>query len=549
MRQTIIKAGICLFALMFILGIVILENREALLDKKMEISVMAGEQVINAWEQDGIYYIFLPSYAEMEEVYLTPYSAEFIVKENNTFIEQGETLELLPTDCRISCINDYTGEEFLLYVMQSANLPALFLETDSGSIEQICADKEFEENGNLTVLDEEGRLQLNIGLSSVKGRGNTSFNNYEKKPFSIKTRKECSILELGAGQDYALISNASDPTLIRNDIMRAMEEAMGIPFVQRGKFVDLYINQEYCGNYYLCTTMEIDTERINITDTEEAMELLYSGEAYESAENYETANRKGKMLEVNPEDITGGYLVERELELRYTADYKMMGSGFVTGTEEYFAVKSPKYCSGEQIEYLGNYFEEAEQAILSEDGKNSSTGKYYTDYIDSDSFVKRYLAEEISKNYDGGVASSYFYKDSDLVDSRIYAAPGWDYDMSLGNYVEWMEEFSKDPKGIGKLEHHAYSTEWFSSLYDKPDYYEKIVQYYGRYASPFMEKLITELLDGYYEKLQASTAMNHTRWAKELAKNPYYSSREESFEILEDFVIKRKEFLDDAWLD
>ena len=331
--------------------------------------------------------------------------------------------------------------------------------------------------------------------------------------------------------------------------MRAMEEAMGIPFVQRGKFVDLYINQEYCGNYYLCTTMEIDTERINITDTEEAMELLYSGEAYESAENYETANRKGKMLEVNPEDITGGYLVERELELRYTADYKMMGSGFVTGTEEYFAVKSPKYCSGEQIEYLGNYFEEAEQAILSEDGKNSSTGKYYTDYIDSDSFVKRYLAEEISKNYDGGVASSYFYKDSDLVDSRIYAAPGWDYDMSLGNYVEWMEEFSKDPKGIGKLEHHAYSTEWFSSLYDKPDYYEKIVQYYGRYASPFMEKLITELLDGYYEKLQASTAMNHTRWAKELAKNPYYSSREESFEILEDFVIKRKEFLDDAWLD
>lgn len=89
MRQTIIKAGICLFALMLIFGIVILENREALLDKKMEISVTAGEQVINAWEQDGIYYIFLPSYAEMEEVYLTPYSAEFIVKESNTFIEQG----------------------------------------------------------------------------------------------------------------------------------------------------------------------------------------------------------------------------------------------------------------------------------------------------------------------------------------------------------------------------------------------------------------------------------------------------------------------------
>lgn len=549
MRQSIIKAGICLLALCCILGMVIFENKAALWEKQMEISVVAGEQTITAWEQDGVYYIFLPSYAEKEQVRLTSYSSEFTVTQNQCPVEQGDSLGQLPTNCNISCINEHTGEEFLLCIMESANLPTLFLETDSGTIEQICADKEYEENGKLTVIDEMGNVQLNVGLSSIKGRGNTSFSNYDKKPFSIKTSTECSILELGAGQDYALISNASDPTLIRNDVMRAMEETMEIPFVKRGKFVDLYINQEYYGNYYLCTVMEIDTERINITDTEEAMELLYSKEAYEDAINYETTNRKGKMLEVNPEDITGGYLVERELELRYTADYEAMGSGFVTGTDEYFAVKSPKYCSKEQIEYLGNYFEEAEQAILSEDGKNSSTGKYYTDYIDLDSFVKRYLAEEISKNYDGGVASSYFYKDSDLVDSRIYAAPGWDYDMSLGNYVEWMEEFSKEPKGIGKLEHHAYSTEWFSSLYDKPDFYEKIVQYYESYASPFMEELTTELLDDYYEKLQASTAMNHTRWSKELANNPYYSSREESFEILENFVIKRKEFLDDAWLD
>ena len=58
---------------------------------------------------------------------------------------------------------------YFLCIMESANLPTLFLETDSGTIEQICADKEYEENGKLTVIDEMGNVQLNVGLSSVKG--------------------------------------------------------------------------------------------------------------------------------------------------------------------------------------------------------------------------------------------------------------------------------------------------------------------------------------------------------------------------------------------
>ena len=549
MRQSIIKAGICLLALCCILGMVIFENKAALWEKQMEISVVAGEQTITAWEQDGVYYIFLPSYAGKEQVRLTSYSSEFTVTQNQCPVEQGDSLGQLPANCNISCINEHTGEEFLLCIMESANLPTLFLETDSGTIEQICADKEYEENGKLTVIDEMGNVQLNVGLSSIKGRGNTSFSNYDKKPFSITTQKESSILGLGMGQEYALIANASDPTLIRNDIMRAMEEAMEIPFVKRGRFVDLYINHEYQGNYYLCSEMEIGTQQIDITDSEVYMERLYSKSAYETAANYETYNRKGKVLEVSPEDITGGYLVEREFETRYKTEYETMGSGFVTGMAEHFVVKSPKYCSKEQIDYLGDYFEEAEQAILQEDGRNPDTGKAYTDYIDIDSFAKRYLAEEISKNYDAGITSSYFYKDSDKVDSRIYAAPGWDYDLSLGNCLEWMEDFSKDPYGISRLDHSDNSSSWYTALYEKEEFYKEIVQNYEMYAVPFLENLLAEKMDSYYEMLQASTNMNHTRWAKELSQNPYYSSLEESFQELETFITERKEFLDAAWLD
>ncbi|MBQ6887345.1 MAG: CotH kinase family protein [Lachnospiraceae bacterium] len=551
MRQMIIKAGICILAFMGVVGLVILENEEELLSRQLEISVVAGKEVITAWKQDGEdnYYLFLPSYAEMENLRLTSYSAEFIVKEGNYLMEQGELLGQLPMEYSISCVSEHTGEEFSLYIMKSENLPAVFLDTNSGTLEQIQADKEYEESGELVIIDEKGNVQTDVGLSSVKGRGNTSFNNYEKKPFAVTTQAESSLLGLGAGREYAFISNASEPTLIRNDIMRAMEEAMGIPYAKRGKFVDLYVNQEYQGNYYLCPAVELGEDRIDITNTELAMELFYSKDSYDSALNYETADKKGKILEVNPKDITGGYLVERELGLRYKADYEVMGSGFITGTKEHFVVKSPKYCSVEQIEYLADYFEEAEQAILQQDGKNPNTDRYYTDYIDMDSFVKKYLAEEISKNYDGGVTSSYFYKDSDLIDSRIYAAPGWDYDMSLGNYVDWMEEFSGEPKGISKLAHHTYATSWFPALYEKEDFYQKVIQYYKEYAEPFLDKLLTEELNEYYVTLQASAEMNHVRWAQELAKNPYYENREDSFEQLTTFVAQRKEFLDGVWLE
>ena len=63
----------------------------------------------------------------------------------NLQIKQGETIEQLSTDCNISCRNIYTGEEFLLCVMQSANLPTIFLKTDSGTTEPIKADKEYED--------------------------------------------------------------------------------------------------------------------------------------------------------------------------------------------------------------------------------------------------------------------------------------------------------------------------------------------------------------------------------------------------------------------
>lgn len=549
MRQIVSKLILIMLCVAGLTGFIYIDNQDEMVNSEMELSFYLGEEVLYAWEDQGVYYLFLPSYAECGELELTPYSAEFQIADENIVLENGKSLPNLPLNEMFTCKCTATGESFSLCVMRSENLPALFMQTDSGSVEAIWADKEVEENGKMQLFSTNGELLFTGGLNSIKSRGNYSFEHYAKKPFSITTKEEVSLLGLGSGQKYILLSNASDPTLIRNDIARRMETALDTEYVNVGKFLDLYVNGEYLGNYYLCENIEIGYDRIDITDLEGQMDLLYQNSNYESLEQFETETKRASYMEKNPDDITGGYLVEREFENRYELEASANPSGFITAGEEHFIVQSPMYCSVEQINYLENYFNETEAAIVAEDGVNPTTQKSYEEYIDVDSFVKKYLVEEVTKNYDAGVSSVFFYKDSDEVDGRLKAAPVWDCDMSFGNYLDWMEYFSEDPKGVSRLSLHVHASPWYDALYQKEAYYQKVKQYYIDCVSPYLEQLITENIDEYKETLQASAAMNEIRWREDFEQNPNYRNRDDSFRKLKQFIFARKEFLDLEWVD
>ena len=514
-----------------------------------QLSFFLGDEVIYAWEDGDARYLFLPSYADIQDVTLTSYSDEFEVADTGETVERNHRIPQLKYNEKYVCKSLSTLEEFEFCVMKSENLPAIFMETDSGTVDAIRADKTVEENGKLRLFSAEGEFLYRGGLNHVRARGNYSFANYEKKPFSITLKEEVSLLGLGAGQKYVLLSNASDPTLIRNDIARRLEEALGAEYNNVGRFVDLYANGNYLGNYYLCESIDIGYGRINVTDLEEQMDLVYRKSNYESFETYENEYARARNMDDLPLDITGGYLLERELEERYRLENEENPSGFITDSGEHFIVKSPMYCSVEQIEYLRNYMNEAEEAILSPEGICKANNRSYEEYIDVDSFVKKYLVEEITKNYDAGVSSMYFYKDSDSVDSRLKAAPIWDADMSLGSYLEWMEYYSENPEGITKLSLHPSASPWYEALYQKEEYYRKVQEYYSGYAVSYLEELAENGLREYEQRLSASAAMDEIRWRNDYEKNPYYEDREAEFEQLKDYICKRKAFLDKVWVE
>lgn len=548
MWQKIGRIVILLLCLVGIGGFIYLDNIEELNSGEMELSFYVGDEVICAWEGEEAYYLFLPSYADVNDVCLTPYASSFDVLSTGEHIGKKDSLATFSVDEKYTCKSLSTNEEFILCIMQSSNLSTIFLETDSGTIEHIWADKEVEENGKIKIVSTDGELHYAGGLNSVKARGNYSFNNYEKKPFSITLKDEVSLLGLGAGQKYALLSNASDPTLIRNDIARRLEAAVGAEYDNIGRFVDLYANGEYLGNYYLCENIEIGDSRIAVTDLEEQMDLIYGKSNYESLEEYNVNYTHAKFMDEIPEDITGGYLFEREFKDRYQLEYWENPSGFVTNKDEHFVIKSPKYCSVEQVGYLENYLNEAEEAILSPEGICKATGKSYEEYIDVDSFAKKYLVEEITKNYDAGISSTFFYKDSDSVDARIKAAPIWDADMSFGCYLEWMEEIAENPEGLTELSLHPHSSLWYEALCEKEEYYQKVLEIYADSAEPFLKELVNNGLDSYKHELAASAAMNEIRWQIDLDNNMYYEDRDTEFEQLEEYITDRKTFLDSVWV-
>ncbi len=546
MKEHVYRIALLLFSVCFIFFMVHSEYRKEEVEET-KLYFQVSEEIIQTWEKEGVHYLFLPSFAAEEEVVLTSYSPEFYIIHQGEKVSKNENVSDILKERKISCQFLDSGEKFELCILQSENLPAVFINTWSGGLEELKADKEYIVSGTVNVVNKEGQWQEKIALRSIGGRGNTSFAGYEKKPFSMTLNVPCSLLGLPAGQKYALISNASDPSLIRNDMARRMEMALELSYSHTGQFVDLYINGEYEGNYYLCDDIEIGSKRIAINDMETAMDLIYQNASYESEEIYETESVKARKIPINPVDISGGYLMEREYIQRFEYEYPQISSAFITDGKEHFVMKSPRYCSVEQIEYIQQYVNEAEKAILSADGRNHETGKGYQDYIDIDSFVKKYLVEEVSKNYDAGVSSSYFYKNSDRDGGKLCAGPGWDYDMSLGNYVDWMEEFSADPTGISELAFHTYASPWYTALYHKAEVYELIEMYYWKSVEPFLQELLAEGIDDYKKMLEASAKMNEIRWQEELAENPYYESRNQTFAELKEFLAVRKAYLDETW--
>lgn len=506
----------------------------------------ASEQTIACFtdEEEQVSYLFLPAYAKPGDVEISFAGAASVV-----FVgESGETT--LKNGGNISAL--HYGESYDLYfcdrkgerlaqqkivIMHSAGLPAVFLETDSGSMRQLDADKSYEEKGRIVLFDADGKVVCNDKLDRISGRGNSTWA-YPKKSYGIRLKSRADLFGMGSADNWILLSNVEDRSYIRNKITYDMAVAAGMTGSPESRYIDLYVNHRYHGMYQLCEKVEIDPERVPITDLEAENKKL--NRDIENCGRFENERQKGVVLSAAPRDLTGGYLLERDVVEKFREEI----SGFYTETlKDLYTVKSPSYASEAQVDYISGLVNALEKAVVSEDGVNPESGMSYADYIDMRSFAQKYIVEELCKNNGAGATSSFFYKSDDSVSKKLFAGPVWDYDKAYGN-LDGINESTKDLCYL--MQRGTDPTTLFWHLNRHEEFRQTVSACYGEFFAEYMQTIQGEKIDEYISEIDAAKDMDMIRWKEIYGESVDY---EGEVQRIRDFLAARKPFLDEVWTE
>lgn len=194
----------------------------------------------------------------------------------------------------------------------NTGLPTIVIETAAPVV-----DKENKINGTMLIQDGSSDpygTGLFIGDITMKGRGNFTWGQ-PKKPYAIELLKDAQLLDLPKDDEWVLLANYADKSLMRNFIAFEFARLLGMDYSPRARFVDVYINGIYQGNYNLTEKIKISNDRVAINKIEET--------------------------DVSGDALTGGYLIEKDYRDRLDADDVFFETTLVNGGNV-FAIKGPK---------------------------------------------------------------------------------------------------------------------------------------------------------------------------------------------------------------
>src|SRR5690606_33635830 len=110
-----------------------------------------------------------------------------------------------------------------------------------------------------------------------------------------------------------------------------------------------------------------------------------------------------------------------------------------------------------QQDYIKQFIFEFESHLSKSDFK--TTG-HYLQYIDASSFIDFMIVNEIGKNVDAYIFSTYLYKDKDSNDKRLHMGPLWDFNLAYGN-VDYLNNSQYAPGWTYSDDYRMY---WFRRL-------------------------------------------------------------------------------------
>lgn len=335
---------------------------------------------------------------------------------------------------------------------------------------------------------------------TLSGRGNSSWTDFDKKPYKIKFGKKQTPLGFPAHKTFALLAHAPAPSYMSCEASAEIARLFDIGWVPRTHPVELVLNGVNLGTYAFSETVKIAKGRLDIA---------------EQPDN-----------NTDPATIADGWLIEID-NYDDTPQIKVFQNETCTPSDEYwprsFTIKTPEELSPLQEEWITDQLRDITMEVHSDPADDT-----WMRHFDIPRLARYYLVQELSCNYDAFVGSTYFYYTADA--GKWMAGPLWDSEWTFG---EWempvrFGHFWEERNYYIPVDSHPENKRpvWIDRMFEHPTFRNAVLKEWRKFYPDKMDGLMGFVAD-FYNKVKESYRTNALIW-------PQYSmfSVDSRYEVL-----------------
>ncbi|MCQ2347948.1 MAG: CotH kinase family protein [Paludibacteraceae bacterium] len=336
----------------------------------------------------------------------------------------------------------------------SGTLPVLYIDTENGK--EIVSEEEYI---NATYhLDNDAPQPMQI-----RGRGNYTWRDFDKKPYRLKLESKAALLGMAKSKHWALLAHADDTYgFMRNALGFWLSKRIGLKWTPSQEPVEVILNGQYWGLYFLTETIRVDKTRVNIVEQPD-------------------------LLNAVSDSITGGWLVEID---NYYSESGQVHMTEGNGENIMITLHTPELTSQHQWNYISSQMTALDKAIY---------GNYPEQLIDLDEAAKYYIVQEIMEDCESYHGSCYLYKDMGT-DKKWMWGPVWDFGNSFERHAD---RFIWDRP--------IWSQVWIGQLYTNTSF-QKLVKKYWQHFLYYDYADLSSYIDSYVSLISAAAKNDAARW-------------------------------------
>lgn len=303
----------------------------------------------------------------------------------------------------------------------------------------------------------------------IKGRGNYTWTGFSKKPYRLKLSDKQPLMGLTKSKHFALMAHADDAQskkgFMRNQAGFELSRLIGIAWTPATAPVEVVMNGEYIGLYFLTETIRVDKDRVNIVEQEDNV--------------------------TGSEEITGGWLIEID---NYDSD------PHVTIKENdkhtmWLTYKTPEVLSEAQEKFLEDEMKRIDRLVYG-DKQSDELWKY----LDMDALARFYIVQELMDNYESFHGSCYLYREKGAGQKWTFG-PVWDFGSALNR-----------DKSMYLYEGDVWHNHWIPEICKFPAFMERVRSIWAEFYKTEFNKIF-DFTNAQLSLLKQAAVADANRWS------------------------------------